>query len=83
MPDESQTSLPPPQDRKAIIVGVSGCSSSGKTTLSHLLADVFPHTRIIHEDDFYKAEAEYVLLAFPRDPCCFLYALVAVTLFLH
>ncbi|KND92625.1 Nicotinamide riboside kinase [Tolypocladium ophioglossoides CBS 100239] len=45
-------------DRKALIVGVSVCSSSGKTTLSRLLRDIFPNTFILHEDDFYKAETE-------------------------
>ena len=44
--------------RKAVIVGVSGASSSGKTTLARLLRDVFPGTFILHEDDFYKPEAE-------------------------
>ncbi|KAK0651309.1 P-loop containing nucleoside triphosphate hydrolase protein [Cercophora newfieldiana] len=44
------------EDRKAIIVGISGCSSSGKTTLARLLRDIFPHTFILHEDDFYKPE---------------------------
>ncbi|KAH7173760.1 P-loop containing nucleoside triphosphate hydrolase protein [Fusarium flagelliforme] len=43
---------------KALIVGVSGCSSSGKTTLARLLRDIFPHTFILHEDDFYRPETE-------------------------
>ncbi|KAM0244405.1 hypothetical protein ACHAP5_006312 [Fusarium lateritium] len=43
---------------KALIVGISGCSSSGKTTLARLLRDIFPHTFILHEDDFYRPEAE-------------------------
>ncbi|KAK8107677.1 P-loop containing nucleoside triphosphate hydrolase protein [Apiospora kogelbergensis] len=45
-------------DRKAVIVGISGASSSGKTTLARLLRDIFPNTFILHEDDFYKAESE-------------------------
>ncbi|KAI1349411.1 nicotinamide riboside kinase 1 [Xylaria sp. FL0043] len=45
-------------NRKAIIVGISGASSSGKTTLARLLRDVFPHTFILHEDDFYRPENE-------------------------
>lgn len=49
-------------DKKALIVGVSGGSSSGKTTLARLLRDIFPNTFILHEDDFYKAEKEYVPL---------------------
>src|ERR1700712_3592102 len=44
--------------RKAIIVGMSGCSSSGKTTLSRLLRDIFPNTFVLHEDDFYRPEVE-------------------------
>ncbi|KAI1333947.1 P-loop containing nucleoside triphosphate hydrolase protein [Xylariaceae sp. FL0016] len=44
--------------RKAIVVGISGASSSGKTTLARLLRDVFPNTFILHEDDFYRPENE-------------------------
>ncbi|TVY59608.1 Nicotinamide riboside kinase [Lachnellula suecica] len=44
--------------RKAVVVGISGCSSSGKTTLSRLLRDIFPNTFVLHEDDFYRPEAE-------------------------
>ncbi|KAI1411685.1 P-loop containing nucleoside triphosphate hydrolase protein [Hypoxylon sp. FL1857] len=46
------------EDRKAFIVGISGASSSGKTTLARLLRDVFPNTFVLHEDDFYKPETE-------------------------
>ncbi|OTB12949.1 hypothetical protein K445DRAFT_320442 [Daldinia sp. EC12] len=46
------------KDRKAFIVGISGASSSGKTTLARLLRDVFPNTFVLHEDDFYRAETE-------------------------
>jgi nicotinamide/nicotinate riboside kinase len=42
--------------RKAIVIGISGPSSSGKTTLSRLLRDIFPNTFIVHEDDFYLPE---------------------------
>ncbi|KAM0321733.1 hypothetical protein ACHAQA_009972 [Verticillium albo-atrum] len=45
-------------DQKAVIVALSGCSSSGKTTLARLLRDIFPNTFILHEDDFYRAEEE-------------------------
>ena len=45
-------------DSKALIVGISGCSSSGKTTLARLLHDIFPNAFILHEDDFYKPEVE-------------------------
>ncbi|RDL40285.1 p-loop containing nucleoside triphosphate hydrolase [Venustampulla echinocandica] len=43
---------------KAVVVGISGCSSSGKTTLSRLLRDIFPNAFVLHEDDFYKADTE-------------------------
>ncbi|KAK6063108.1 fructosamine kinase [Seiridium cupressi] len=45
-------------ERKAVIVGISGASSSGKTTLARLLRGIFPNTFILHEDDFYKPESE-------------------------
>lgn len=48
------------EDRKAIIIGISGCSSSGKTTLARLLRDIFPNTFILHEDDFYKPDDQQV-----------------------
>ncbi|RDW82310.1 hypothetical protein BP6252_03422 [Coleophoma cylindrospora] len=44
--------------RKAVVLGISGCSSSGKTTLSRLLRDIFPNTFVLHEDDFYRPETE-------------------------
>ncbi|CAH0050203.1 unnamed protein product [Clonostachys solani] len=43
---------------KALIVSISGCSSSGKTTLARLLRDILPGTFILHEDDFYRPENE-------------------------
>lgn len=46
--------------QKAVVVGVSGCSSSGKTTLARILRDIFPETFILHEDDFYRPEEESV-----------------------
>lgn len=47
--------LPPP-----LLVGISGPSSSGKTTLSRLLRDIFPPKQlcILHLDDFYLTDAE-------------------------
>ncbi|KAF2724006.1 P-loop containing nucleoside triphosphate hydrolase protein [Polychaeton citri CBS 116435] len=45
-------------EHKAIIVGISGVSSSGKTTLARLLRDIFPGTFILHEDDFYKVDKD-------------------------
>lgn len=46
------------EDKKTLIVSLSGCSSSGKTTLARLLRDIFPDTFILHEDDFYKPEEQ-------------------------
>lgn len=77
----------------AIIVGISGPSSSGKTTLARLLLRVFgevtiPHTDpttrlntfIIHEDDFYLPDDKY---AFPRSrkKGCFFATLTCWSLF--
>ncbi|KAK5722820.1 ribosylnicotinamide kinase [Elasticomyces elasticus] len=46
------------QPTNAILVGISGPSSSGKTTLARLLRDVFANVFILHEDDFYKTDAD-------------------------
>jgi nicotinamide/nicotinate riboside kinase len=46
--------------QKAVIVGLSGCSSSGKTTLARLLRDIFPNSFVLHEDDFYRPEEKLV-----------------------
>lgn len=67
--------------RKALIIGISGPSSSGKTTLALLLQSVFQNqdlsqcqnkgqsadtlqekTFILHEDDFYLPDDQYVSL---------------------
>jgi nicotinamide/nicotinate riboside kinase len=47
--------MPPP-----LLVGISGPSSSGKTTLSRLLRDIFPPSKlfILHLDDFYLTDAD-------------------------
>lgn len=41
-----------------LLIGISGPSSSGKTTLSRLLRDIFPSVFILHLDDFFKTDAE-------------------------
>ena len=38
------------------IIGISGLSSTGKTTLSRLLRTIFP-SFILHQDDFYHADS--------------------------
>lgn len=47
--------MPPP----LLLAGISGPSSSGKTTLSRLLRDIFPPSTlfILHLDDFYHTDA--------------------------
>lgn len=56
---------------KTIVIGLSGPSSSGKTTLARHLRSIFDltpsppasaiKTSILHEDDFYKTDTQYVL----------------------
>ncbi|KAK9465588.1 P-loop containing nucleoside triphosphate hydrolase protein [Lipomyces arxii] len=43
---------------RLIIIGVSGPSSSGKSTLGRLLHHVLPKSFILYEDDFYKPEEQ-------------------------
>lgn len=55
MPDQTSDGI--------LLVGISGPSSSGKTTISRLLRDILIgspdfHTFILHEDDFYKTDNE-------------------------
>lgn len=44
--------------KKVVLVALSGCSSSGKTTLAKLTAEALPDATLIHEDDFYKHDDE-------------------------
>jgi nicotinamide/nicotinate riboside kinase len=57
---------------KAVVIGISGPSSSGKTTLARLLQRIFNgaksasenlNTFIIHEDDFYFPDDKYVKMS--------------------
>lgn len=41
---------------KTIVIGVSGPSSSGKSTVALLLKKILPFCEIIHQDDFFKPE---------------------------
>ncbi|WPG98208.1 Hypothetical protein R9X50_00099500 [Acrodontium crateriforme] len=47
----------PKPDQNAILVGLSGVSSSGKTTLARILCDIFPNALILHQDDFFKTDS--------------------------
>lgn len=44
--------------KKVILVALSGCSSSGKTTIAKLTANLFKEATLIHEDDFYKHDKD-------------------------
>ncbi|CAB4252309.1 similar to Saccharomyces cerevisiae YNL129W NRK1 Nicotinamide riboside kinase [Maudiozyma barnettii] len=44
--------------KKVILIGLSGCSSTGKTTLAKLASQFLPNSVLIHEDDFYKHDEE-------------------------
>ena len=48
-----------PQSNKPVpfLIGISGPSCSGKTTLSRVLKDVLPNALVVHEDDFYKTDS--------------------------
>jgi nicotinamide/nicotinate riboside kinase len=49
----------PTKSTQTILIGLSGPSCSGKTTLARLLRDALaPHAFVLHEDDFYKTDAE-------------------------
>ncbi|KAK9454061.1 P-loop containing nucleoside triphosphate hydrolase protein [Dipodascopsis uninucleata] len=45
-------------NKKILIIGISGPSSSGKSTLARLFTALFPKAFILYEDDFFKPEAE-------------------------
>ena len=54
-----------------LLIGLSGPSSSGKTTLARLLRSVFaPNLIILHQDDFYRPEAELPIRHGLRDWDC-------------
>lgn len=59
--------MPPP-----LLLGISGPSSSGKTTLSRLIRDIFPPSKlfILHLDDFYKTDAEIPICNGSQDWDC-------------
>ncbi|RAL03958.1 ribosylnicotinamide kinase [Aspergillus ibericus CBS 121593] len=73
--------MAPPQQppSNTTIIGLSGPSSSGKTTLARLLQRIFSklspdlhdpslNTFIVHEDDFYHSDDKIPLTPHPRNP---------------
>lgn len=50
-----------------LLIGISGPSSSGKTTLSRHLRDILPNCLILHEDDFYLPDAEIPIVSGLQD----------------
>ncbi|GMF04719.1 unnamed protein product [[Candida] boidinii] len=40
-------------ETKVVLIGLSGASSSGKTTTGKVLSQVLPNSILIHEDDYY------------------------------
>ena len=43
---------------KPLLIGLSGPSSCGKTTLARLLTRIFAHSSILHVDDFYFTDSQ-------------------------
>lgn len=46
-----------PSASAPLLVALSGPTSSGKTTLARLLAQIFPSTFILHADDYYHTDS--------------------------
>ncbi|KAJ1944517.1 ribosylnicotinamide kinase, partial [Linderina pennispora] len=46
---------------RVVVVGLAGPSCSGKTTVALNLIKLFPHTVVIHQDDFYKPDSQIPL----------------------
>lgn len=49
--------------KKAVLVGIGGASSSGKTSVAKLLHKIIPDSILLHQDDFYKNDKDI-----PTDP---------------
>lgn len=43
---------------KVVVVGLSGPSCSGKTTIALSLIKLFPRTVVVHQDDYYKPDEQ-------------------------
>ena len=69
--NQSKTTKPQQTTMKPLLIALSGPSSSGKTTLARLLRDVLsPNLIILHQDDFYRPEAELLVRHGLRDWDC-------------
>ncbi|KAI9696926.1 MAG: ribosylnicotinamide kinase [Bogoriella megaspora] len=59
------------EQKKQFLIGLSGPSSSGKTTLARLLRQILPMANIVHQDDFYFKDSDIPYREVPqRDPDC-------------
>ncbi|KAL7266086.1 ribosylnicotinamide kinase [Rhizina undulata] len=52
------------------VLGISGLTSSGKTTLSRLLRSIFPESSILHEDDFFVSDDSLPIVGGLQDWDC-------------
>ena len=41
-----------------LLIGIGGCSSSGKTTIAKITVNLIPNAILIHQDDFFKHDEE-------------------------
>lgn len=48
---------------RTVLIGVTGASSSGKSTVAYILKKILPGCEVLHEDDFFKLEKDV-----PFDP---------------
>ncbi|KAI9665638.1 MAG: ribosylnicotinamide kinase [Bathelium mastoideum] len=51
---------------KALLIALSGPSSSGKTTLARLLKRILPNANILHQDDFYLQDSQIPYRSVPK-----------------
>lgn len=49
---------------RAIVIGISGVTCGGKSSLTRMLKNIFPHSAVICQDDFYHTDPSL----FPKSP---------------